>query len=184
MLNANNISISFGGEHLFDSISFRLGKGDRVGLIGKNGAGKSTLLKLIAKENLPSAGSFVIEKNCKIGYLPQDLDFENSRTLLEETYLAFEEIKKVEVRQEEILKIIEKENFTPKPKIDSAIMSFTRKSTLTKELIHAVNLMFSQRRKKLQNIGKKLGIEIKSDERLEEMTNDKIINFAKKIRKI
>ena len=83
-----------------------------------------------------------------------------------------------------ILKIIGKENFTPKPKIDSAILSFTRKSTLTKELIHSVNLMFSQRRKKLQNIGKNLGIEIKSDERLEEMTNDKIINFAKKSRKI
>ena len=83
-----------------------------------------------------------------------------------------------------ILKIIGKDNFTPKPKIDSAIMSFTRKSTFTKEIIHSVNLMFSQRRKKLQNIGKKLDLEIKSDERLEEMTNDEIIKFARKIRKI
>ena len=67
-----------------------------------------------------------------------------------------------------ILKKIGKENFTPKPKIDSAIMSFTRKSYFSKELIQSVNLMFSFRRKKLQNIGKKLGLEIKSDERLEE----------------
>ena len=102
MFNAHNITVSFGGETLFDSISFRLGKGDRVGLIGKNGAGKSTLLKLFAKENNPTSGTFALEKNCQIGYLPQDLDFENGRTVLEEAYLAFEEIIKVERRQEEI----------------------------------------------------------------------------------
>ena len=108
MFNAHNITVSFGGETLFDSISFRLGKGDRVGLIGKNGAGKSTLLKLLAKENVPSSGTFALEKNCQIGYLPQDLDFENGRTVLEEAYLAFEEIIKVEQRQEEIHNIMAK----------------------------------------------------------------------------
>ena len=107
MFNAHNITVSFGGESLFDEISFRLGKGDRVGLIGKNGAGKSTLLKLMAKESQPTSGSFALEKNCKIGYLPQDLDFENGRSVLEEAYLAFDEIKKIEQRQEEIHKIME-----------------------------------------------------------------------------
>jgi len=102
MLNAHQITVSFGGEMLFDSISFRLGKGDRVGLIGKNGAGKSTLLRLMAQENTPTSGSFALEKNCKIGYLPQDLDFEHGRTVLEEAYLAFEEIKSIEQRQEAI----------------------------------------------------------------------------------
>ena len=107
MFNAHNISVSFGGETLFDQISFRLAKGDHVGLIGKNGAGKSTLLKLMTLKNQPTSGSFALEKNCKIGYLPQDLDFNNGRSVLEEAYLAFEEIKKVEVRQEEIHKIME-----------------------------------------------------------------------------
>ena len=83
-----------------------------------------------------------------------------------------------------ILKKIGKENFTPNPKIDSAIMSFIRKDRFSKELIQSVNLMFSFRRKKLQNIGKKFGIEIKSNQRLEEMNNNEIIKFAKKIRKI
>ena len=106
MFNAHNISVSFGGETLFDQISFRLAKGDHVGLIGKNGAGKSTLLKLMTLNNQPTSGSFALEKNCKIGYLPQDLDFNNGRSVLEEAYLAFEEIKKVEVRQEEIHKIM------------------------------------------------------------------------------
>ena len=107
MFNAHNITVSFGGETLFDQISFRLAKGDHVGLIGKNGAGKSTLLKLMTLENQPTSGSFALEKNRKIGYLPQDLDFDNGRSVLEEAYLAFEEIKKVETRQEEIHKIME-----------------------------------------------------------------------------
>ena len=83
-----------------------------------------------------------------------------------------------------ILKKVGKENFTPNPKIDSAIMLFSRKDTFSKELIQSVNLLFSFRRKKLQNIGKKLGIEIESNLRLEEMNNNEIIKFAKKIRKI
>ena len=107
MFNAHNITVSYGGETLFDEISFRLAKGDHIGLIGKNGAGKSTLLKLMTLENQPTSGSFTLEKNCKIGYLPQDLDFENGRSVLEEAYLAFEEIKKVEARQDEIHKIME-----------------------------------------------------------------------------
>ena len=107
MLNAHQITVSFGGENLFDAISFRLGKGDRVGLIGKNGAGKSTLLRLMSQENTPTSGTFAFEKNCKIGYLPQDLDFEHGRTVLEEAYLAFEEIKSIESRQEAIHQFME-----------------------------------------------------------------------------
>ena len=107
MLNAHQITVSFGGENLFDAISFRLGKGDRVGLIGKNGAGKSTLLRLMSQENTPTSGTFAFEKNCKIGYLPQDLDFEHGRTVLEEAYLAFEEIKFIEQRQEAIHQFME-----------------------------------------------------------------------------
>ena len=107
MLNAHQITVSFGGETLFDGISFRLGKGDRVGLIGKNGAGKSTLLRLMSQENTPTSGTFAFEKNCKIGYLPQDLDFEHGRTVLEEAYLAFEEIKSIEQRQEAIHQFME-----------------------------------------------------------------------------
>jgi len=66
MFNAHNITISFGGETLFNEISFRLGRGDHIGLIGKNGAGKSTLLKLMTLENQPTSGSFTLEKNVKL----------------------------------------------------------------------------------------------------------------------
>ena len=102
MLTAQNIEVSFGAFTLFENLNFRLSNGDRVALIGKNGAGKSTLLKLIAQEQYPTTGNFAIEKKCKIGYLPQDLDFENTGHLLHETYKAFEELIKIEKRQEKI----------------------------------------------------------------------------------
>ena len=51
MLNVHNLTVSFMGTDLFSGITFKLNKGDRIGLIGKNGAGKSTLLKVLSKDN-------------------------------------------------------------------------------------------------------------------------------------
>ena len=102
MLNIHNLSVSFGGEYLFEEISFRLNAGDRVGLIGKNGAGKSTLLKLLSKDMPIDSGTIATEKNVKIGFLRQDLDFEQGRTVLEEAYHAFEEIKSLELKLDKI----------------------------------------------------------------------------------
>ncbi len=102
MLNIHNLSVSFGGEYLFESISFRLNAGDRVGLIGKNGAGKSTMLKLLSKDMPLDSGTIAIEKGIRIGFLRQDIDFEQGRSVLEEAYQAFTEIKKLEVQLEYI----------------------------------------------------------------------------------
>ncbi len=102
MLNIHNLSVSFGGEYLFKEIAFRLNAGDRVGLIGKNGAGKSTLLKLLSKEMSPDSGTLATEKDIKIGCLKQDLDFEYGRSVLDEAYEAFVEIKVLEQKLEHI----------------------------------------------------------------------------------
>lgn len=102
MLNIYNLSVAFGGEYLFEEITFRLGAGDKVGLVGKNGAGKSTMLKLLAKEMQPDTGTIAFEKEMKIGFLKQDIDFVKGRTVLEEAYQAFEEIKKAEKKIEYI----------------------------------------------------------------------------------
>ncbi len=104
MLNVHELSIFFSGEALFEAISFRLNPGDKVGLIGKNGAGKSTLLKILSGEIEPDTGTLATDKTIKIGFLKQDIDFEQGRTVLEESYLAFEEIKKLEDQLEEINK--------------------------------------------------------------------------------
>ena len=102
MLNIHNLSISFQGEYLFEDITFKLGNGDRVGLIGKNGAGKSTMLKILAKELEPDSGQIAADKTLKIGFLKQDIDFVFGRTVLEESYQAFTEIKALEAKMEDI----------------------------------------------------------------------------------
>lgn len=102
MLNIHNLSVSFGGTYLFEEITFRLGAGDRVGLVGKNGAGKSTMLKILAGDFKSDTGSIALEKEVRIGFLRQDIDFEQGRTVLEEAYQAFGEIKAVEYKIDEI----------------------------------------------------------------------------------
>ncbi len=96
MLNVHNLSVSFSGEYLFEEIAFRLNPGDRVGLIGKNGAGKSTLLKLLSKEVAPDSGTIASDKEISIGFLRQDIDFEEGHSVLEEAYKAFEELQVME----------------------------------------------------------------------------------------
>src|SRR5688572_16321165 len=102
MLNIHNLSVSFGGTYLFEEVTFRLGAGDRVGLVGKNGAGKSTMLKILSGEQQYDSGVIATEKEIKLGFLKQDIDFIKGRTVLEEAYQAFEEIKKAEARIDKI----------------------------------------------------------------------------------
>ncbi|WP_299521337.1 ABC-F family ATP-binding cassette domain-containing protein [Winogradskyella sp.] len=102
MLNIHNLSISFQGEYLFEDITFKLGLGDRIGLIGKNGAGKSTMLRILAKEQEADTGQIAIDKDLKIGFLKQDIDFDFGKTVLEESYKAFKEIKACEAKLDEI----------------------------------------------------------------------------------
>ena len=110
MLDVHNLGVSFGGEMLFENLSFRIGRGDRIGLIGKNGAGKSTLLKLLAGKNSPLVGGISLENNATIGYLPQELEVENHRTVLEETFQAFPKILKNQSRQDEVTKLLNTRN--------------------------------------------------------------------------
>ncbi|MFL0071041.1 ABC-F family ATP-binding cassette domain-containing protein [Tenacibaculum maritimum] len=102
MLNVHNLSVSFMGSDLFSGITFKLNKGDRIGLIGKNGAGKSTLLKVLSKDIESSGGTMAFDKDVRIGFLRQDIDFVAGRTILEEAYQAFEEIKEIELKLDEI----------------------------------------------------------------------------------
>ena len=70
MIVATDVELRAGAQLLLSQASFRVGKGDRVGLVGRNGAGKTTLTKALAGETLPTNGS--IHATGSVGYLPQD----------------------------------------------------------------------------------------------------------------
>ncbi len=96
MVSINQLTVDFGGFKLFEEISFLVNNKDRIGLIGKNGAGKSTLLKIIAGHQEPTTGSVTMPRGIKLGYLPQHMKYNDTRTVVEEVELAFAELKGLE----------------------------------------------------------------------------------------
>ena len=102
MISVNGATVAFGGFTLFDNISFLINPKDRIGLAGRNGAGKSTMLKLLAGHQNPTKGEIAIPRECKIGYLPQDMTHQHGRTVFAETETAFEEVQLMQKRLDEI----------------------------------------------------------------------------------
>ncbi|WP_030544575.1 ribosomal protection-like ABC-F family protein [Streptomyces albus] len=70
MITATGLELRAGARLLIESASFRIAKGDRIGLVGRNGAGKTTLTKVLAGEGIPAAGT--VTRSGEVGYLPQD----------------------------------------------------------------------------------------------------------------
>lgn len=92
MVSVKNVSVSFGSFDLLKDISFLINDQDRIALAGRNGAGKSTLIKVIAGIQQPTSGSVDMSKDFRIGYLPQQMRFDDSTTVLDETLTAFSEL--------------------------------------------------------------------------------------------
>jgi ATP-binding cassette subfamily F protein 3 len=82
-----DVAKGFGTQLLFQNIGFTIGKGERLGLVGRNGTGKTTLFKILLGEESPDAGDVVIPKNYHIGTLKQHLQFSHS-TILDECMTA------------------------------------------------------------------------------------------------
>ncbi|MDP3451616.1 MAG: ABC-F family ATP-binding cassette domain-containing protein [Bacteroidales bacterium] len=96
MISINNLSVFFGGFTLFDQVNFHINDDDRVGLVGRNGSGKTTLLKIIAGVSAPTSGLVSRPSEMTIGYLPQEMEYSKSTSVLEEAMLAFSSIKEIE----------------------------------------------------------------------------------------
>lgn len=93
-----NLGVHFAGNYLFDNVSFRVNKGNRVGLAGKNGAGKSTLLKILAKRQEADEGDVIHEGEVSVGFLTQDLEFVTGRTVWDEAGQAFKQLNEIQAK--------------------------------------------------------------------------------------
>ncbi|MCS6916725.1 MAG: ABC-F family ATP-binding cassette domain-containing protein [Chitinophagales bacterium] len=93
MLIVDEVGVRIGGDDLFRKVSFVVNAGERIGLIGRNGSGKTTLLRLLAGRQQPDEGQITLARGRRIGYLPQELAFQASRSVLEEAEEAFADIK-------------------------------------------------------------------------------------------
>lgn len=102
MVSAEQVKLNFGGFDLFKGISFIVNPRDRIGLVGKNGAGKSTLLKLFAGLQQPTEGNIIVPKDAILGYLPQTMLTNDTRTVFDETLTAFERLRKMERKIEQL----------------------------------------------------------------------------------
>ncbi len=106
MISIEGLTVEFGGNPLFDNITYVINKRDRIALVGKNGAGKTTMLKIIAGLQAPSSGSVNRPRDLSIGYLPQQMQLSDTRTVMQEAEQAFAHIfdmqKRVDMMNEEL----------------------------------------------------------------------------------
>ncbi len=102
MISVDGLRVEFGGFTLFDDVSFVVNKKDRIALAGKNGAGKSTMLKILAGLQSPTTGTVSLPREVTIGYLPQQMDLADTRTVRLEAEQAFEHIHETEVEIERL----------------------------------------------------------------------------------
>ncbi len=102
MISIEGLTVEFGGFTLLDKITYVINKRDRIALVGKNGAGKSTMLKIIAGLQQPTSGVVNRPKDITIGYLPQQMQLSDSRTVTEEAALAFSHIQEMQERLDQM----------------------------------------------------------------------------------
>ena len=102
MVSVEHLSVEFSARPLFTDVSFVVNDRDRIALTGKNGAGKTTLLKIIAGQQMPTAGNVAVPRETTIAYLPQVMELADERTVMEETLLAFDHIHDLQAKIERL----------------------------------------------------------------------------------
>ncbi len=102
MISVNRLKVEFGATPLFEDVSFVINKKDRIALVGKNGAGKSTLLKILAGLQNPTDGTVALQREVTIGYLPQVMVLNDTRTVEEEAETSFSNIFEMQKNLEQM----------------------------------------------------------------------------------
>ena len=107
MVSIQNLSVEFSAKTLFDNISYVINKRDKIALVGKNGAGKSTMLKIIAGLQMPTSGNVSMPADISVGYLPQQMQLNDTLTVIQEVRKAFAHIDEMHKQLDNINKALE-----------------------------------------------------------------------------
>ena len=102
ILNVEHLSHDFGGREIFRDVSFRMLKGEHIGLIGANGEGKSTFFRIVTGSLEPDAGKIEWAKNIKIGYLDQHAVLKAGMTIRDVLQSAFASLFDEEAKMNKI----------------------------------------------------------------------------------
>lgn len=124
-ISCNNINKSFGIDVILKDISFTVNIGDKIGLIGKNGTGKSTLFKILSGQIPYDSGDIFMAKNMNIGYLKQDPDFDENKTIYEECIPIFKNIIDMEKNLRDLELEISKYENHDSPEFKKLINSYS-----------------------------------------------------------
>ena len=102
ILNVEKLTHGFGERAIFNDVSFRLLKGEHIGLVGANGEGKSTFMNIVTGKLQPDEGKIEWSKNVKVGYLDQHTVLEKGMTVREVLRKAFDDLFVAEARMNEL----------------------------------------------------------------------------------
>lgn len=83
MISADSLSLSYGTQHLLKGVTFAVGAGEKVGMVGRNGCGKTSLLKILAGAQEADSGEVSRKREWRIGYLPQEFELDDTTTVRE-----------------------------------------------------------------------------------------------------
>ncbi|MBC7132823.1 MAG: ABC-F family ATP-binding cassette domain-containing protein [Roseovarius sp.] len=136
LLQLNDISLTFGGEPVFDDLSLIIQPGDRVALVGRNGSGKSTLMKVMAGLIEPDCGTRIVAPGVRVGYMEQEPDMAGFATLGDYAAAALgpEEMYRVEMAGEGL-------KFDPARPVATASGGERRRAALARLMAEAPELM-------------------------------------------
>jgi ATP-binding cassette subfamily F protein uup len=136
LLQLSGVSLTFGGEPVFDDLGLVIQPGDRVALVGRNGSGKSTLMKVMAGLVEPDRGDRVVPAGVSVGYMEQDPDLSGFATLGDYAASALDEGEQYRVGM-----AAEGLKFHPETPVSSASGGERRRAALAKLMAEAPELM-------------------------------------------
>jgi ATP-binding cassette subfamily F protein 3 len=102
MIGLDSVSKGYGGQELLRDCTWRIGRGERIGLVGPNGAGKTTVCRILASVEEPDQGRVHRDTGVTVGYLPQEVTTGADRTVLAEALSGFDEVWRLEAELESL----------------------------------------------------------------------------------